>query len=97
MTAPRPKVKRAEGPHMPSPYELADVSAIQALMRGEADAGQQQRAMRWIIEQAAGTYEFQYYPSERDTAFALGRGFVGQQVVKLSKLSINSLRREVHE
>lgn len=89
--------KRAHIPYSPALYDIADASAIQALMRGEADAYQQQRAMKWIIEQAAGTYEFQYYPSERDTAFALGRGFVGQQVVKLSKLNTNTLRREIDE
>jgi hypothetical protein len=61
--------------------------------RGDASAEQQQRALRWLIEQAAGTYEFAYYPSDRDTAFALGRGFVGQQVVKLLKLNLMSLRR----
>ena len=88
------KATRAQGPHIPAPYELADASAIQALMRGEANADQQVRALRWVIEQAAGAYEFQFYPSDRETAFALGRGFVGQQIVKLSKLNLNSLRRQ---
>ncbi len=97
MEQPRKPKTRAHGPHMPAPYDIADASAIQALMRGEADAYQQQRALKWIIEQAAGTYEFQYYPSERDTAFALGRGFVGQQVIKLSKLNTQSLRRPEDE
>lgn len=84
---------RAAGPHIPAPYDLADASAIQALIRGEAEPHQQQRALKWIIEQAAGTYEFNFYPSDRETAFALGRGFVGQQIVKLSKLNLSTLRR----
>lgn len=84
---------RANGPHVPPPYEPADASAIQALQRGDASADQQQRALKWIIEQAAGTYEFQFYPSDRETAFALGRGMVGQQVVKLLKLNLMNLRR----
>jgi hypothetical protein len=83
----------AIGPFIPATYDVADVAAIQALQRGDASAEQQQRALRWLIEQAAGTYEFAYYPSDRDTAFALGRGFVGQQVVKLLKLNLMSLRR----
>lgn len=83
----------ADGPFIPSPYEAADVSAFQALQRGDATADQQQRALRWLIEKASGAYEFQYYPSDRDTAFALGRGFVGQQVVKLLKLNLMTLRR----
>lgn len=86
-------VTRAKGPHIPPDYELADASAFQALQRGDASADQQQRALKWLVEKAAGTYEFNYYPSDRDTCFALGRAFVGQQTVKLLKLAIGSLRR----
>lgn len=88
------KVTRAQGPHIPAEYDLAVVSAMQALVSGSADEHQQMLAMKWIIEQAAGTYEFQYYPSERDTAFALGRAHVGQQIVKLLKLNTMTLRRD---
>lgn len=87
----------AAGPHIPASYEVADVAAFQALQRGDASAEQQQRALRWVIEQGAGAYEFHFYPSDRETAFALGRGFVGQQVVKLLKLNLMSLRRHTHE
>lgn len=90
------KATRALGPHIPADYTLADASAIQALHRGDASADQQQRALRWLIEQASGTYEFQFYPSDRETAFALGRGFVGQQIVKLVKLDLSSLRRQAN-
>lgn len=94
--AEKPAATRALGPHIPPAYDLADASAIQALLRGEASSAQQQRALRWVIEQAAGMYEFQFYPTDRETAFALGRGFVGQQIVKLSKLNLSSLRRLDH-
>lgn len=90
----KPAPTRAIGPHVPPPYELPDVSALQALHRGSASPDQQQRALQWIIEQAAGAYEFQFYPSDRETSFALGRGFVGQQIVKLLKLDLASLRRQ---
>lgn len=80
------KATRAQGPHIPPPYEVSHVSAVQALSRGEATEHQQQLLFRWLIEQASGAYEFNYYPSDRDTSFALGRAFVGQQVVKLTKL-----------
>jgi hypothetical protein len=88
------KATRAQGPHIPAEYQLADAIAVQALVRGEADRDQQQRVMRWIIEQASGMYEFHFYPGDRETSFALGRSFVGQQIVKLSKLNTSSLRRE---
>lgn len=88
------KATRKEGPHIPPPYELADVSAVQAMAMGTASADQQQRVLKWIIERAAGTYEFNYYPTDRETAFALGRSFVGQQLVKLTKLSVADLKRQ---
>lgn len=86
----------AAGPHIPASYETADAVALQALQLGTASADQQKRALDWLIKRAACTYEFHYYPSDRDTAFALGRAFVGQQVVKLLTLNTMSLRREDH-
>lgn len=78
---------------MPAEYELADASAFQALERGDADAHQQRRALKWLIERGSARYEFHYYPSDRDTAFALGRAFVGQQVTKLLRLNLSQLRK----
>ena len=83
----------ADTPAVPAAYEVADVAAIQALIRGEADSEQQQRGLKWIIERSAGTYDHHYYEHERHTAFALGRAFVGQQIVKLTRLNLHSLRR----
>lgn len=91
--------KKPQAPWSPVDYEAADASAIQALIRGEADEYQQKRALKWIIEQAAGTYDLAFRPGgeegRRDTDFALGRSFVGQQIVKLSRLNVAALvRRE---
>lgn len=83
-------------PNDPANYEIADVSAIQALMRGEADQLQQQRALRWIVENAARTYDLTFFDGpggDRASAFAAGKAFVGQQIVKLTKLDIAELRR----
>lgn len=85
---------KVNAPWVPPAYELADVSAIQGLAGGTANADQQQRALKWIIEACAATYDFHYYPSERDTAFSLGKQFVGQQIVKLTKLRIDQLRKK---
>lgn len=84
---------RAQGPHIPPPYDVADVAAWQAIERGDATQHQQQRALKWLIEQAAGTYQMQYYDTDRATSFALGRAFVGQQIVKLLRLNASALRR----
>lgn len=87
------KVSRAVGPQMPPKWEVADASAIQALVDGRAEPEQQKRAIKWIVEEAAGTYEFNYYPTDRDTSFALGRAFVGQQIVKMMKLNTSVMVR----
>lgn len=92
MTA--PKKTLAAGPFIPAPYEALHVAALQALQRGDASEHQQREILRWLIERAAGTYEFHYYPSQRDTDFALGKAFVGQTVVKLLKLDLSKLRRD---
>lgn len=83
---------RVEPPPYSLPeYELADASAIQAMALGKASADQQQRALNWIINAAAGTYDVEYRADSRDHAFTSGRRFVGLQVVKLLKLNIGAL------
>lgn len=46
-------------------------------------------ALRWIIETAAGTYDMSFRAGpdgERETTFAEGRRFVGNQIIKQLKL-----------
>jgi hypothetical protein len=82
-------------PWHPAPYdELADVSAMQALARGEANDQQQRRALKWIIESAAMTYDQSFTPGQADvTAFIEGRRSVGNQIVKLLKLDLAAMRQ----
>lgn len=80
-------------PYVPPDWEPADVSAIQALVRGDATPDQQRRAVDYIINDIADTYGLSYRPeSDRDTAFAEGKRFVGLQIVKATKLNLASLR-----
>ncbi len=85
-------------PWKPVKYELADAGALQALLRGDATKDQQQRALRFVIENIAATYDEPYRPGSdegaRDTTFALGRAYVGRQIVKLLKLNLSALRRD---
>lgn len=81
-------------PWLPAPCELAVTSSIQALAAGTADNHQQQRALKWIIEIAAGTYEPSYRGgSESEVAFLEGRRYVGLQIVRELKLVVPNLRR----
>lgn len=81
MRKPRPS------PWLPTDYEAGDIYALQAVFKGEADASQQRRALEWIIHRAAETYDEPFRSNadggDRDTAFALGKRFVGSQIVKL--------------
>lgn len=76
------------GPWHPAPYDEAISGAIKALAAGNANDGQQQRALYWIVHTLCGTYDQPYRPeSERDTIFACAKMFVGQQIVKMMKLA----------
>lgn len=80
--------------YAPVPYDIAEVSACQAMARGEATSEQQRRVLDWLINKAAGTYDMSYRPSsERDTCFAEGRRFVGLQLVKMLNLDIPTLKK----
>ena len=88
----------------PAPYEQADVRAVQSLAvyaQGAErpwDPGQEppvptpsevKRALDWIINQAAQTYDNGFVakdPGGRIAAFIDGRQSVGQQIVKAMKL-----------
>lgn len=75
-------------PFAPAPWENADAAAVQALAVGKATPDQQQRALNWMINSAAGTYDLEYRTEPRDHAFASGRRFVGLQIVKLLKINL---------
>lgn len=82
-------------PIQPPPWDKADVAAIQALFNGVANEHQQKRALDWIIQKAAATYDLVYMPGGdggRDTAFRAGRAFVGQEIVKLTKLKLGLIK-----
>lgn len=72
---------------MPAAYDRADVLALKALAAGVANEGQQRRALDWIVNRAAQTYDLSYRSDadggDRETAFAEGRRFVGLSAVKL--------------
>lgn len=86
--------KSDASPWKPAPWEPADVAAIQALARGDATADQQRRALDYIINNIAGTYDLSYRPdSDRDTAFAEGKRFVGLQIVTRLKTNLAALRQ----
>ena len=87
---------RAERPDAPAFYTYPVVVAVHALARGEANPHQQTEVLKWILEFVAGVNEHQFYPDDRMTAFSLGRKFVGDQIIKVSKLDLSTLRSNEH-
>lgn len=89
-------VRQAVGQHapwLPATWAPADAGALQALVRGDCPPHLQQRAVAFIVNDLCGTYDQPYRPggheSERDTTFALGKMWVGQQIVRLIKVKID--------
>lgn len=94
---PPPKVAAAaHAPYLPAEFEVADAAALQALARGQATAEQQRRALDWVMFKASDYLNEPFRPGgldgERDTIFAIGRGFVGRQVAKLINLNLSNWR-----
>lgn len=75
-------------PFFMCPWDVTVAAAAQAVQRGDATAEQQRAFLKWLIHTAAGTYESTFHPdSDRGSAFAEGRRFVGLQTVKLLAIS----------
>lgn len=92
MTPPR-RSTVPQPPWLPAPFDLADAHAVRAVTAGVADADQQRRAMKWIIERCAATYQDTHFPTGRDTTFANGRRFVGLRLVTIINLPAEALAK----
>lgn len=78
--------KRDTGPWVPAAWGKADAYAIKAVAAGNASEAQQKRAMQWVLG-ACGLRDLSFRPdSDRATAFAEGKRFVGLQIAKLLEL-----------
>lgn len=81
-------------PHgsMPAGFGYAEAVAMQALYNGTADAPQQKIAMKWILEGACALPQWPYKESQRETDVALGRHWVGHQIMALVKVNLSQLK-----
>ena len=87
-----------EEPWKPCEWEQPDAAAVQAVAYGRATEDQQRRAIKFIVENLCGTFDLSFRPSsDRDTAFAEGKRFVGLQIVKFTNLNLARLRGKVAE
>ena len=79
--------------NQPAPISLFIAAAARALAQGTATEHQQKELVRWLVFEFCGKSYPAYYPSDRDTAFALGRHFVADQFNGLLTVDIEALRR----
>ena len=77
----------------PAPFTSGDAAALQALAAGTANDGQQKQALKWILEGACQLPVWTYGKDERETNVALGRQYVGQQIMGVLKVNLSALRK----
>ena len=80
--------------YLPPKAAIADTAALQAISRGEATPEQQKRGLKWIIEAGAATYDQSYRVDSHETAFAEGRRFVGNSIIKELKINLLNLKEK---
>lgn len=73
--------------------------SVKALAAGNASDEQQKRALDFIIYILCGTYDLPFRPGgldgDRESSFASGKMFVGQQLVKMVGAPINNKNQGV--
>lgn len=91
------KFTKPQHPWHPCPWEVPDVAAFQALARGDATAEQQKRAVDYLINIAANTYDMSfragYADAQKEQDFAEGRRFVGNTIVKFLRLNLMAFQQ----
>jgi hypothetical protein len=96
MAAQTPRAPKIPPAFQPPKWEVEDLGALRALERGDALPHQQIRALKFIVEGLAMTFQQSYRPGglegDRETAFAEGRRFVGTQIVGLLTIDPNLIK-----
>lgn len=87
--------KRGVNKPEPMPWQVvglddADIMALQALEKGHANSGQQQRALDVIKTKICRMQRMSFFPGgddgRRATDFAEGKRFVGSQIDRILKM-----------
>lgn len=78
----------------PAPMTVTDATAMQALMNGSANEGQQKHVLDWVLRGACAIGDWPYRTEEKETYIQLGRQFAGQQIYRLMRANISDLRKK---
>jgi hypothetical protein len=90
-------MKKRTPPWHPAEYTSKQIAAFQDLAGGKATAEQQGMVLDWLVNNASGLYEEHFFEGSRETDYALGKAYVGRQVVKMvnfPKNALNALRQK---
>lgn len=68
------------------------IAAVKAVYEGIANEGQQKLALAFIMEELCERTINQYFPSQRDTDFALGKKFVGDHIAGIVKAKLGQIQ-----
>ena len=79
-------MKSLELPYAPAPYEAKHVTAVQLLETGECPPHLQQEFLRWLVNDVCRTFDQSYRVDPCNTAFAEGRRFPGNTLLKMKQL-----------
>lgn len=98
-TPPRRKVEpKQRWPWQLPAVESADVFALQAIEKGLANSGQQQRALAFIVRALTEERRMSFFPGGEDgrraSDFAEGKRWVGLQIARILKLRPQHEQRE---
>lgn len=76
--------------------DIPIITAIKAMMKGDATPDQQRMGMEWIVNSLSMLGE-QSFDAENDrvTAFNEGRRFVGAQIKRVEKLPIGVILKDL--
>ena len=75
------------------PLSKQEIYAIRSLEEGTADPYLQRLALATILKKLSRVYDVHFVPGEPDVSnFLAGRGFVGQEIMKLLRLDAAALR-----
>lgn len=72
-------------PQLREKPDKAEVSAIKALYAGTADKVAQKIALDYIIYKLCRTYELPFGDTDAETNLAIGKAFVGAQIVGIAQ------------
>lgn len=79
-------------------FSLADAMALKAIYAGTASPDQQRAAFLWITRTAGRLNRMSFHPdSDRATAFAEGRRFVANLIMRLATTNPDELRTELDQ